>query len=191
MSGSRSKVDAVIQSAVAADSDRPTTAIRASSTCSRPASGPRSGANQRRQPPARRATSAAPDIARTSIAVAPAAIVSRPASPRKSERCRLVSQRCTGLGSADPRSAPVAGSTTADPGVPPANHQAVILPDGARRISSSPGWRAATRAARSATLCPATACGADIRSAAGKTDSAAPLSARTVRKARARSPGQR
>jgi hypothetical protein len=60
-SGRRSKVDAVIQSAVVEDSTRPATAIRAISTCSLPASGPRRGANQCRQPPARRATSAAPE----------------------------------------------------------------------------------------------------------------------------------
>ncbi len=62
----------------------------------------RAGAtNQRRQPPVRRATRATPDSDSISIAAAPAAITIRPASSRNSERCRLVSQRSTGLGSAD------------------------------------------------------------------------------------------
>src|SRR5690606_17659507 len=45
--------------------------------------------------------------------------------------------------------------------------------------------------ARTATVSPASACRAASRSAAGKTDSAAPLKARTVTSARARRPGQR
>ena len=121
LSGSRSKVEATIHSAVTDESVSPTTAIRAISTCSRPASGPRSRANQRRQPPTRRVTSAMPDSDSTSIAAAPAAITSRPVSSRNSDRCSAVSQRSTGFGSAAATSAPVAGSTTAAPGVPLSN----------------------------------------------------------------------
>lgn len=121
LSGKRSKVEAVIQRAVAEDSRRPATATRAISTCSLPASGPRSGANQRRQPPARRATSPAPDRVNTSMAAAPAATARRPPSPRSIERCRLVSHRWNGLGSAAAILCPVAGSMAAACGAPSSN----------------------------------------------------------------------
>ncbi len=113
-SGMSSKVDAVIHSAVAEDSNRPNTATRASSTCSRPGNGPRSGANQRRQPPTRRATKAVPESDNTSIAAAPTAVAMRPPSPRNSERCRLVSQRSAWFGSAEPT--PCAGFGVDDGG---------------------------------------------------------------------------
>lgn len=166
-SGKSEKVEAVIQSAVSDDSINPPTAKRASSTCTRPGQGPRVRPNQCRQPPIRRATRAAPDTVSNSIPAAPAAITSRPVSSRNSERCRLTSQRSPGIGSAEPASAPLAGSITALPGTPPSNHQAVIRPEGARRICSSPGWAAPTRAASSATVNPDCACGAPMRSSAG------------------------
>jgi hypothetical protein len=70
--------EAVIHSEVVEDRTRPATAIRAISTCSRPASGPRRRKNQCRQPPMRRATSATPESESTSMAAAPAAMAMRP-----------------------------------------------------------------------------------------------------------------
>src|SRR5690606_41225442 len=75
-----------IQSAVTDDSNKPKTAIRESSVCQRPASGPRNRVNHPRHPPVRRATSNTPVNASTSIARALTAAIKRPPSPRKSER---------------------------------------------------------------------------------------------------------
>ena len=88
------KVEAVIQSAVSAESARSGTARRAISTCRRPAKGPCNGDSQRRPPPVRRATRTMPEIARSAMLTAPVAMTSRPPSPRNSERCRLVNHRC-------------------------------------------------------------------------------------------------
>ena len=83
----------------------------------------------RRQPPARRATRSTPERERTSMANRPGPSRGGRIS-RNSERWKLVSQRCTGLGSAETRPVPVAGSMTAAFARSPSNHQAVILPDG-------------------------------------------------------------
>ena len=64
-SGRRSKVEAAIHSAVAEDRISPATAARAIPVWMRLDAGPRKGANQRRQPPMRRATSIAPETDRT------------------------------------------------------------------------------------------------------------------------------
>ena len=186
-----SKVSAAIHSAVTEDSTRPSTATRAMSVCKRPSSGPRRRVNQRRQPPVRRATSTAPERASSSIASAPVATIQRPPSPRKSERCRLVSQRRSESGSALATSRPVAGLITAEPGWSPSNHHALICPEGARLICSRPGCAACTRAARSATVSVASGCTVRADSSAGNSDSAAPLSAVTSSRTVSTKPSQR
>ena len=143
-----------------------------------------------RRPAARRAP--APDSDSTSIAAAPAAIAIRPASPRKSDRCRLVSQRRPGCVSAEATPSPVAGSidggsgrAAVEPvGGDPARRRAPDLLD-ARIGGLDARRRAPPRSARPPPAAAAT------RSAAGKTDSMAPLSASTATRARAISPGQR
>ena len=132
-------MEAVIQSAVADESRSPGAVIRAISTCSRPENGPFSGAKTRRQPPLRRATSRSPETVRASIAAAPAAAASRPASSRNSDRCRFVIQRSKADLSADPNLAARGGVDDGRAGRSPHINQTVIRPEGARLICSTPG----------------------------------------------------